>query len=260
MPATPTPPDVDGLDGLDAVEVLAAVGEADLAERRAAPAKLELALRWCGLHPATTDTGTAVWGLPGLTDWDESLGGEGCPSVAGFAPEPFAAALGVSTRSGMQVLADALDLGHRLPATWRRLLRLEVPAWRARRLAQATHHLSQTAAAHVDGQLAGRLHSCGGVLIDRAVAQAAATHDPEVQAAREQTGRQAWKLSWSTPAAPVPSGSPPPPTCRPPATPQTWSRSAELGFPCQGLCARSPKVVGEAPGVTDPNCRCGVVT
>ncbi|MBO0846955.1 MAG: hypothetical protein J2P22_16235, partial [Nocardioides sp.] len=64
MPAAPTPaPDVDpldGLDGLDAAGVLAAVGEADLAERRAAPAKLELALRWCGLHPATTDTGAAV--------------------------------------------------------------------------------------------------------------------------------------------------------------------------------------------------------
>ena len=94
-------------------------GEAETAERRAGLGKLELALQWCVLHPATTESGAAVWGdagLPGLSDCEESLGGDGCPTVAAYAPEPFAAALGVSTFTGMQVLADALDLAHRLPA------------------------------------------------------------------------------------------------------------------------------------------------
>ena len=172
--------------------------DAETAERRAGLAKLELALQWCVVHPADADTGAAVWGdagLPGMTECEESLGGEGTPLVAAYAPEPFAAALGVSTWSGMQLLADALDLAHRLPSAWRRVRTLEVPAWKARRLAQATHHLSAEAAAHVDARVADRLHSCGGVLIDRYVAQAAALFDPDTQTDAEQTARASWDVT-----------------------------------------------------------------
>src|SRR5215470_1759640 len=110
MAATPT---AFGVDDLDAVAVLACLGQAETAERRGALVKLELALHWCVLHPATVDTGAAVWGdagLPGLSECDEALGGEGCPRVSAFAPEPFAAALGVPTTIGMQLLADARHL------------------------------------------------------------------------------------------------------------------------------------------------------
>ena len=50
----------------------------------------------------------------------------------------------------MTLIADALDLVHRLPHTWRRAQTLEVPLWRARRVAQKTHALTVKAAAHVD--------------------------------------------------------------------------------------------------------------
>ena len=43
----------------------------------------------------------------------------GTPAVSAFAPEPVAAALGVSTLTGMKLIADALDLQHRLPKIWR---------------------------------------------------------------------------------------------------------------------------------------------
>src|SRR5215470_8016309 len=113
MTVTASPPAL-GVDDLDAAGVLTWVGEAETAERRAGLAKLELALHWCVLHPATADTGAAVWGdaglpgLAGLAECEETLGGEGCPMVAAFAPEPFAAALGVPTTIGMQILGDAL--------------------------------------------------------------------------------------------------------------------------------------------------------
>jgi hypothetical protein len=187
-----------GLDELSAAELLACVSDVETAERRAGLGKLELALRWCVLHPAVAETGVAVWGdagLPGVSECEESLGGDGTPLVAAYAPEPFAAALGVSTWSGMQLLADALDLAHRLPLTWRRVRALEVPAWKARRLAQATHHLTRDAAAHVDARVAERLHSCGGVLIDRYVAQAAALFAPEDQAAAEETAQASWDVT-----------------------------------------------------------------
>jgi hypothetical protein len=151
-----------GLDELEPGELLERVARAETAERAAALSKVELAVRWCVAHPATADTGAAVWGdsgLPGLVDCDETLGGDGCPLVSAHAPEPFAAALGVSTTTGMQLLADALDLTHRLPLIWQRVRRLEVPAWKACRVARATHGLSREAAARVDIQLADRLAS-----------------------------------------------------------------------------------------------------
>ena len=186
-----------GVDDLGPTELLARVVGAERAERRAALDKLELALQWCVLHPATAQTGSAVWGdagLPGLTDCDEQLGGDGCPAVAAFAPEPFAAALGTSTMAGMQLLADALDLAHRLPRAWAAVRALEVPAWRARRLAQATHHLSREAATHVDRRLDGRLGTGGARMVEQAVAQAAAMYDPESQGEAERRGCDAWDV------------------------------------------------------------------
>jgi hypothetical protein len=194
--ATAASPVVEDLSELGPVGVLARLGEAETAERRAGLAKLELALRWSVLHPPSDDTGTAVWGdaeIPGLDDCEDSLGGDGCPAVSAFAPEPFAAALGVSTFTGMQLLADALDLAHRLPATWARARALAVAPWKARRLAQATRHLSQPAAAHVDAQLADRLDGCGAVLIDRTVAQAA-RFDPDPVELAEQEARRSWHV------------------------------------------------------------------
>ena len=105
------------VDELDADWLLVLLAEKETAAREAERGKLRLAAQWCVLHPATADTGVATWGdtgLPGMRDHDESLGGEGTPLVAAFTPEPFAAALGVSTMTGMQLLADALDL--RAPA------------------------------------------------------------------------------------------------------------------------------------------------
>ncbi len=139
---------VEVLD-LDASTLLAVLADKEVQERQAGRGKLRLAHQWCVLHPPTGDSGVAVWGdagLPGTTGYDEVLGGDGTPLVAAFAPEPFAAALGVSTMSGMQLLADALDLVHRLPLAWAKVQALDVAPWQARKLAQATHKLSQAAA------------------------------------------------------------------------------------------------------------------
>ena len=133
-------------------------------------------------------------GLPGLDATDEALGGEGTPLVAAFTPEPFAAALGVSTLTGLQLLADALDLTHRLPRIWAAVEALAVAPWKARKIAQATHRLSKAAAASVDRQLADRIGSCGWRAIETAVAQAIASYDPHLLETREKQGRDAWNV------------------------------------------------------------------
>ena len=182
---------------LDAEWVLELAAEAEVQARIAERKKLRLAARWCVLHPATAESGFVTWsdtGLPGLCPEDEALGGEGTPLVAAFTPEPFAAALGLSTLSGVQLLADALDLTHRLPRIWAAVEALVVAPWKARKIAQATHTLSKAGAGYVDAQLAGRVGTCGWRAIESAVAQAIASYDPHLVETRERAGRAGWRV------------------------------------------------------------------
>ncbi|MGI8645703.1 MAG: HNH endonuclease signature motif containing protein [Nocardioides sp.] len=186
---------VFGVDDLGPDALLAALTDADRRERQAARDKLLLAYQWCVLHPATADTGVATWGSSGDLDADESLGGDGTPMVAAFAPEPLGLALGVPTSAAMTLIADALDLVYRLPQTWRRVQSLEVPAWRGSRVAQRTHTLTEEAAAHVDCTLAPRLHTVGVLVIDRTVAQAIATYMPDEHQTREERAKATWDVT-----------------------------------------------------------------
>ena len=54
----------------------------------------------------------------------------------------FAAAVGLPTETGKAYLGEALELRHRLPRTWARVLAGDLPAWRARRIARHTIGLS----------------------------------------------------------------------------------------------------------------------
>ena len=118
--------------------------------------------------------------------------------MAAFTPEPFALALGMSPSAGAQLIADALDLRHRLPLLWKRLSRLEVPAWQARRVARQTHRLPKTAAIWVDEHLADR-GTCGPVIVDRLVAHAIATYDPETHEDRENDAQAGWDVTLTHP-------------------------------------------------------------
>ncbi len=120
--------------------------------------------------------------------------------MAAFTPEPFALALGMSPSAGAQLIADALDLRHRLPMLWKRVSRLEVPAWQARRVARQTHRLSKAAAIWVDEQLADR-GSCGPVVVDRLVAHAIAAYDPETHEDRENDAQAGWDVTLTHPDA-----------------------------------------------------------
>ncbi|MFC4784799.1 hypothetical protein ACT8ZV_10005 [Nocardioides sp. MAHUQ-72] len=186
------PVEVDDLDADGVLELLEVRRQGARAEERG---KLRLALQWAVLHPATADTGVATWGGPSVLLTDESLGGDGAPAVAAFAPEPVAATLGISTAAGMALIADALDLQFRLPRIWRLVEQLAVEPYRARQVAQATHRLSKTGAAYVDEQLAPRLSSCGWKAVETTVAHAIATFDPDLIAQKEKKGRNGWHVT-----------------------------------------------------------------
>src|SRR5215210_2108770 len=194
------------VDDLDAGAVLEALADTDLRVRAAERDKLVLVDHWCVLHPPKHDTesaAAATWADTGhrdLLDCDETLGGDGAPLVAAFAAEEVATALRISPYAAMQLLADTLNLTHRHPRTWAGVQTLEVPAWRARRIAQRTASLSYEAARWVDEQLADRAHAVGPITIDRHVQQAKAMFDPEPLAEAEAQNKAAWNVRLLHPA------------------------------------------------------------
>ena len=159
------------------VLALAADNEREIRERELL--RLELAYQWAILHPATADTGVETPGGPGLgvLEAEETLGGTGTPQVAAFAPEALAAATGTSPAAARALMADVLDLIHRHPKLWKRVRRLRIPAWQARRVAQQTRQLSPKATEYVDERLATHT-TLGPTTIDRVVADAISRFDP----------------------------------------------------------------------------------
>ena len=69
--------------------------------------------------------------------------------------------MGVSTQSAMSLMADALDLRHRLPLLWAKVEALEVAPFKTRRVAADTRSLPFEAARWVDEQLAARVDGFG---------------------------------------------------------------------------------------------------
>lgn len=115
------------------------------------------------------------------------LGGEGTPLVAEFAPAVLAARMELSAYAGGRLVADVLDLEHRLPLHWTRVQALEVDEQHARFVARKTRDLSPEEAANVDARIAksadGRVSwTRFETLVEAAIVAA----DPDAAAAREQ--------------------------------------------------------------------------
>ncbi|MDP3890771.1 MAG: HNH endonuclease, partial [Nocardioides sp.] len=121
-----------------AAELLAALTDAKYAENVAAARALETAVAWAHMHPADSiEDAATVWeGKYG--DTGIPVAGPGAPLIAEFSVVEFAAALGVPTEVGKQFLGHAVELAHRLPLVWARVVARDLPAWRARRVAHAT--------------------------------------------------------------------------------------------------------------------------
>ncbi|WP_243057029.1 HNH endonuclease signature motif containing protein [Nocardioides sp. SR21] len=140
--------------------------------------QLVQALEWAALNPGDVVDQTRSW-----EERDLEVAGDGAPTVAEFSIAEFALAVGMNTDAGRVFIGDAVELAHRLPRTWARVLDAEVPSWKARKVAQQTKALPVDAAAFVDRALAPVLHTCTFAQIERTVEAARAEFDP---AAAEQ--------------------------------------------------------------------------
>ncbi|WP_110239703.1 HNH endonuclease signature motif containing protein [Nocardioides gilvus] len=183
-PAAAAPP-----AGASARDLLDAVRAEQVAAQRAEANVLACAYEWAVMHPSADGTqnadDAAVFFHPA---GEEPISGAGCPGVAEFSVAEFGTTLGLSTTAAKKMIGHALELAHRLPRIWSRVRSGEVPAWRARLVAEATIHASPSltgdAAAWIDAQVAPFLTKVGQAQIERTVEQAkklfdlAATPEP----------------------------------------------------------------------------------
>lgn len=167
-------------------DLIALARERQAAVRRAEADVLAIAYEWAIAHPAEADGSDAAgfhhpFGI-------EPISGDRTPEVAEFCVAELGAALGTSTEAAKKLIGHALELAHRLPKVWARVQAGEVPAWRARLVAEATIHtdpsLTPEAMAWIDAQVAPFLGKVGKAQTDRLVEQAIklhglATTDPE---------------------------------------------------------------------------------
>ena len=170
----------------------------------AAVEELEMALEWARLHPCPANETPAHWGEADLHDEGlVPLAGPGAPWVAEFAPVDLAAALGITQDAGRQLIADALELAHRLPRLWKRVMAGVVPVWRARLIARETTDLSQKAALFADQLIAATPRRIGQVKAAQLVHEARLYFDPDRAIAEEEealTKRGVWLRHNSAPA------------------------------------------------------------
>ena len=162
----------------DAGDVLSYARECVVARDLADGRLFLAAATWGEQHPAESIDG-AAWMEPTYLERPLAIAGEGAPLVAEFAIPELAAALGLSTDSGRNLIGRALEVKHRLPRLWRRVVAGEVPVWRAKNIADQTMILSAEAAAHVDAQVAGFAHKIGYAAVERLVAEAIARFMPD---------------------------------------------------------------------------------
>ena len=138
---------------LDGAAAAAAIDDAHAGVLERECRLFQLAAHWADLHgPDSLEPAQTV--LAGA-EQGRVLGGVGTPEVLEFAAEELGARMEMSGLAAELLMADALDVRHRLPLLWSMVCSGGVRVWRVRKVAAATRHLSELAAAAVDRAVAG---------------------------------------------------------------------------------------------------------
>ena len=175
---------------LDAKQTLARAEEV-VARRRAVEVEdLRVVAHWAVLHgedPQARPGAVPVWAGG---DRLVRLGGQGTPRVAELAVAELAIARGVHPVAGQRVVADVLDLIHRLPRTWEAVAAGHGEVWVARRVAVMTRSLPLERVGLVDAAVAGVVGSLAPSRV-LAIAQAKVIEaDPAAHAERVEAARR----------------------------------------------------------------------
>jgi hypothetical protein len=162
---------------------LVAANHADLLVREARV--LLLAAAWADAH----DVDPASPEYRPLVERACAWGGEGTPEVSEYCAAELGALQGTGIVAARMLIADALDLRHRLPTLWARVQAGEVRAWQARKVAQATRALPYAAARDLDVELSGYLGMLPWPRFQKLLAAAVLAADPVAAAERDRRAR-----------------------------------------------------------------------
>lgn len=172
------------LDELDATAVLAAAERALLARRAAELDDLQLVAQWADLHasdPRRAPEGGRAWcGQDRLVE----IGGDGTPLVQELCLPELAVARRTHTLSTRAVMADVLDLRHRLPLTWAVVESLDCEAWLARKVASLSRNLDRFQVSLVDVAVADAIAGESPARVLDLAAAKVIEADPAAYAAR----------------------------------------------------------------------------
>lgn len=124
--------------------------------------------------------------LPGM-ERARRLGGPGTPRVMEFAAAEFGALQDMHPLTASNMMADALDVRHRLPLLWQGVCGCAVRVWKARKVATMTRHMSQEQAAFVDAQVTEYATSLPWTRFEDLVRAKIIEADPAAEEARRQT-------------------------------------------------------------------------
>ena len=178
------------LEDMSEEQLLAFADASAETARRAEVDLLRVAFQWAVVHdPDRLDPADS--GRPGR-ERARRMGGPGVPEVTEFAAAQLGARIGRSPYAAGRLIADALDLHHRLRELWGRVEAGQVRASYARHVAAKTRELSESEAAYVDAAVAesadGRIPwSRFETLVDAQVAAAA----PALARAKEEQASKA---------------------------------------------------------------------
>ncbi|WP_322938145.1 HNH endonuclease signature motif containing protein [Nocardioides bizhenqiangii] len=167
---------------------------ASIKQRRTVIADQEIATvreiaEWAGEHVVADDAADVATLTERGLDTGLPLAGPGAPLISDFAVMELSALLGRSLDSGRNYVGQVLELAHRLPKTWTRLLDGQVPVWKALRVADATRLLPADAVGFVDAHLAPFAHGATWAQVDRLVEEALVRYDPAAAEDRRRESR-----------------------------------------------------------------------
>ncbi|SDU89466.1 protein of unknown function [Microlunatus sagamiharensis] len=180
--------------GHTAAELCSRIAASHATLRETECEELVLAAAWADVHYLDGDEA----GYRPLVERSCAWGGQGCPPVAEHCALELGALRGTGATAARMLIADALDLRHRLPHLWQLVRTGTVRAWQARHVAQTTHDLSWEACTDVDEALSRSLPLLAWPRFRRLLHAAVLDADPEARRRREQdAGEQRGVWSWT---------------------------------------------------------------
>jgi Domain of unknown function (DUF222) len=158
---------------LDAEQVLAYVSAVRRQQAWTDAQLIRATARFATARRRTGPTGAA--GAESLV----SFGGAGSPLCGARTPEELGPDLRMSRRCAHRLLADSLDLTHRLADVWVALRLGLIDTWRARVVAEETRQLSAETAGAVGKQVLGRINRLDRGEIHRTIDRIVTGSEPD---------------------------------------------------------------------------------